>query len=273
MNAIIIAVTLCYILSAIGYLVYLIRQETYWYRAGFYVLILGVLLHTIWIGYGTIQAGHLPVHNLRETLSIAAWAITCLFVMLQTRYQLKILGAFASPLAAVIMIVSLQLPSQTTYSSPAFSSLWLYFHIVTVFLGDAAFALAFGAGIFYLVQEQAIKNKTPGFFYRRLPSLEFIDATGYACIVVGFTLLTIGLITGFAYAKAVWGRFWSWDPKEIWSGIAWLLYAALLHARISMGWRGRKAAIMAIIGFGVLMFTFFGVNFFLKGHHGDFTRW
>ncbi len=273
MNAALIAITLCYILSAIGYLAYLIRQDTYWYRAGFYILIIGSALHTLWIGYGTIQAGHLPVHNLRETLSMTVWAIAGIFVVLQTHYHLKILGAFASPLAAIIMIISLQLPAQAVAPPPAFSSLWLYFHIVTVFLGDAAFALAFGVGIFYLVQEQAIKNKTPGFFYRRLPSLEFIDATGYACIVVGFALLTIGLITGFAYAKAVWGRFWGWDPKEIWSGIAWLLYAALLHARISMGWRGRKAAIMAIVGFGVLMFTFFGVNFFLKGHHGEFTRW
>jgi len=273
MNAINIAVTLCYVLSAIGYLAYLIRQETNWYRAGFYILILGVVMHTFWIGYGTMMAGHLPIRNLRETLSMTAWAITCLFVLFQTRYQLKILGAFAAPLAAAIMIVGLQLSSQTIHSSPAFNSLWLYFHIVTVFLGDAAFVLAFGVGIFYLVQEQAIKSKTHGFFYRRLPSLEFIDATGYACIVIGFALLTIGLITGFAYAKTVWGRFWSWDPKEIWSGIAWLLYAALLHARISLGWRGRKAAIMAIIGFGVLMFTFFGVNFLLKGHHGEFTRW
>jgi len=273
MNPLIVAVALFYTLSAIGYLAYLIRQNTYLYRAGFYLLIIGCLLHTVLIGYGTIHAGHLPVHNLRETLSMAAWAMAGLFLLFQSWYHLKILGAFASPVVAVIMIITIYLPAQTINPPAAFNSLWLYFHIVTVFLGDASFALAFGAGIFYLVQEQAIKTKTHGFFYRRLPSLEFIDATGYACIVVGFALLTIGLVTGFAYAKTVWGRFWSWDPKEIWSGIAWMLYAALLHARLSMGWRGRKAAIMAIIGFGVLLFTFFGVNFFLKGHHGEFTRW
>jgi ABC-type transport system involved in cytochrome c biogenesis permease subunit len=85
-------------------------------------------------------------------------------------------------------------------------------------------------------------------------------------------MLTIGLITGLVYAKSVWGRFWSWDPKEIWSGITWLIYAALLHERLAVGWRGRKAAIMAIIGFAVLLFTFFGVNFLLKGHHGVFTK-
>jgi cytochrome c-type biogenesis protein CcsB len=273
MNQLTHAVAFLYILSGIGYIVYLVRQDAVWNQAGYYLLIAGCLLHTTVIGYGTILAGYLPVRNLRETLSMVAWAMAVLFILFQFRYHLKILGVFASPLSAVVMIISTQLPAEVLQAPASFNSIWLYFHIVTVFLGDAAFALAFGAGIFYLVQEQAIKTKTHGFFYRRLPSLEFIDTTGYACIVVGFSLLTIGLITGFAYAKTVWGHFWSGDPKEIWSGIAWLLYAALLHGRISLGWRGRKAAIMAIIGFAVLMFTFFGVNFFLKGHHGEFTRW
>ena len=273
MNQLMHAIAFIYILSAIGYIAYLVRQDAFWNQSGFYLLTAGCLLHTGVIGYGTFLAGHLPVNGLRETLSMVAWAMAALFILFQTRYHLKILGAFASPLAAVVMIISTQLPADMLNTPAVFNSIWLYFHIVTVFLGDAAFALALGAGCFYLIQEQAIKTKTHGFFYRRLPSLEFIDSTGYACIVVGFSLLSIGLITGFAYAKTVWGHFWSGDPKEIWSGIAWLLYAALLHGRISLGWRGRKAAVMAIIGFAVLMFTFFGVNFFLKGHHGDFTRW
>ena len=85
-------------------------------------------------------------------------------------------------------------------------------------------------------------------------------------------MLTMGLVTGIVYAKSVWGHFWSWDPKEVWSGVTWLIYAALLHGRISVGWRGQKAAIMSIIGFAALVFTFLGVNFLLTGHHGEFTR-
>ena len=133
--------------------------------------------------------------------------------------------------------------------------------------------MACGIGILYLIQENAIKTKRPGFFFQRLPSLERLDATGYSCLVIGFTLLSLGLITGFVYAKAVWGRFLGWDPKEVWSLITWLIYAALLHQRLTVGWRGRRAAIMAIVGFGVIIFTFFGVNFFLQGHHGVFTQW
>lgn len=121
--------------------------------------------------------------------------------------------------------------------------------------------------------ENAIKSKRHRFFYKRLPSLELLDTTGYTCIMFGFLLLTVGLSTGFIYAKLVWGRLWGWDPKEVWSLITWLLYAALLHQRLSIGWRGRKSAIMAIIGFCVVLFTFFGVNFLLTGHHREFTRY
>jgi ABC-type transport system involved in cytochrome c biogenesis permease subunit len=102
--------------------------------------------------------------------------------------------------------------------------------------------------------------------------LDLLDSSGYACIVTGFTMLTIGLVSGMVYAKFVWGRFWAWDPKEVWSAISWIFYAVLLHERLAVGWRGRRAAVMAIVGFVVLLFTFLGVNFLLTGHHGQFTR-
>ena len=272
MDSLLFAVIVLYVLSAAGYLAFLFRQKERFNQAGFYLLLLGFILHTIFVLYGFSMAGHLPVRNLGETLSIAGWAIAGLFALFQVKYNLKILGVFAAPLSAAATLAAAFFATEPVQSGKILESYWLLFHIVTVFLGDAAFALACGLGIIYLVQERTIKNKTHGFFFKRLPSLEFIDSTGYACVVVGFTLLTIGLFTGFVYAKTVWGRFWSWDPKEVWSGITWLLYAALLHGRVSLGWRGKKAAIMAIIGFIVLMFTFFGVNFLLTVHHGPFTQ-
>ena len=272
MDSFFLAAIVLYILSAAGYLAFLFRQKERFNQAGFYLLLAGFVLHTIYILYGFSLVGHLPVHNLGETLSIAGWAIAGLFALFQVKYNLKILGVYAAPLSAGTTVAAALLSTEPVTADKILQSYWLFFHIVTVFLGDAAFTLACGLGIIYLVQERAIKNKTHGFFFKRLPSLEFIDSSVYACVVVGFTLLTIGLFTGFIYAKTVWGKFWSWDPKEVWSGITWLLYAALLHGRVSLGWQGRKAAIMAIIGFIVLMFTFFGVNFLLTGHHGPFTK-
>jgi cytochrome c-type biogenesis protein CcsB len=203
---------------------------------------------------------------------LAGWTIAGVFLLFQYRYRLKILGIFAAPLVTIVMVIAASLPNVPSETQTILKSIWLVVHVVAIFIGEASLALACGAGLLYLLQEHAIKSKHRGFFFKRLPSLELLDHTGYACIVTGFTMMTFGLITGLIYAKSIWGRFWSWDPKEVWSGITWLLYAALLHQRLTFGWRGRRAAIMAIIGFAVILFTFLGVNFLLKGHHGEFTR-
>jgi ABC-type transport system involved in cytochrome c biogenesis permease subunit len=100
-----------------------------------------------------------------------------------------------------------------------------------------------------------------------LPSLETLDSLNYVCLTFGFPLITVGLISGFVYAGAVLRSFWHWDPKEILAVITWLIYAVLLHERLAVGWRGRRAAIMAIIGFSIILVTFVGASLILRGHH------
>ncbi len=274
MERLILIPTFSYILSTAGYIAYLFFQKERLQKIGYVLLFAGFLIHSISIGYGFLQSGHLPVQNLHQTLSIAGWAIAGMFLFLKYRFNLKVLGIYAAPLVAIVMIISMRLPAEGTVvqAKTLFSNIWLVSHVVIILVGEASFALACGAGLLYILQERAIKTKHHGFFFKRLPALELLDNTGYACIVVGFSLLTLGLITGFVYAKSIWGSFWSWDPKEVWSGIAWLIYAALLHGRLALGWRGRKTAIMSIIGFGILLFTFLGVNLLLTGHHGEFTK-
>ena len=272
MEIVIIITIFFYMLSTAGYLAYLFLQKNYLQRAAFYLLMSGFLCHSAIICYGFVKSGHIPINNLRETLFIAGWTVAGVFLIIQYKFNLKILGIYAAPLATFVMVIASQLPREPVQIKNIFKSFWLIVHVITIFIGEASFALACGVGLLYLIQEHSIKSKHHGFFFRRLPSLELLDTTGYACIITGFTMLTLGLISGFVYAKSVWGRFWSWDPKEVWSGITWLLYAALLHQRLTIGWRGRRAAIMAIIGFAVILFTFLGVNFLLEGHHGEFTR-
>jgi cytochrome c-type biogenesis protein CcsB len=273
MKALELIVIIFYLLSAAKYLAYFFYQKEYLHKAGAYLLTAGFLCHLAVVGVLTVQSGTIPVHNLHETLLIAGLAVVSVFLIFQLKYHLKVLGIYAAPLAALVMTAATLVPREPVQVQNIFKSFWLVLHIVAIFIGEASFALACGVGILYLVQEHAIKSKNPKFFFKRLPSLDLLDATGYGCIVVGFALLSLGLVTGFIYAKSVWGKFWSWDPKEVWSGITWILYAALLHQRLTVGWRGRKAAIMSIIGFVVILFTFFGVNFLLQGHHGQFTRW
>ena len=272
MEILIILTILFYMLSSAAYCAYLFLQKNVLQRSGYFILAAGFLWHTAGLIYRIVDTGHLPIGNLHATLSWAAWSTAGLFLIINFKFNLKILGVFAAPFVTLVMIIVSQLPSETAQTTVIFKNFWLIAHIVAIFIGEAGFALACGLGLLYLIQENAIKTKKRRFFFRRLPSLDLLDATGYACIVVGFTMLTLGLITGFVYAKSVWGRFWSWDPKEVWSSITWLFYAVLLHERLTVGWRGRRSAIMAIIGFGVLLFTFLGVNLLLEGHHAEFTK-
>jgi cytochrome c-type biogenesis protein CcsB len=272
MEIVFVMAILAYMLSAASYCAYLFIQSDFLQKAGCGLLLAGFTCQSIVIGWALAVNGQMPVNNLHETLAVTAWTLVGVFLVLFVKFRLKILGVYAAPLAAFILLLATQFPREPLQPQNLLKGFWLVVHILTIFAGDAAFALAAGVGVLYLIQERGIKGKTRGFFFKRLPSLDLLDSTGYACIVTGFTLLTIGLASGMIYAKNVWGRFWSWDVKEVWSAVTWIFYAVLLHERLAVGWRGRRAALMAIVGLGVLLFTFLGVNFLLKGHHGQFTR-
>jgi cytochrome c-type biogenesis protein CcsB len=272
MEALVLSSIVFYLLSTAGYFGYLFLQKDRLQKLGHYALLVGFIVHTAVIATAFAQSGHMPVSNLHQTLSFAAWAVAGVFLVFQFKYRLKVLGVYAAPFIAFIMAIASRIPSAPVESTQTLRSFWLILHVTVIFVGEAGFALACGLGILYLLQENAIKTKKQRFFFRRLPSLDKLDSGGYTCMVIGFTMLTLGLITGFVYAKSIWGRFWSWDPKEVWSGITWLFYAVLLHQRLTVGWRGRRSAIMAIIGFAVLVFTFLGVNLLMEGHHRPFAN-
>jgi len=266
------AAALMYLASSATYFLYLFFQKDSMQKTGLWLICAGFLLHFAAIGIATYSMGALPVKNLQQTFFIASLALAGMFIVLQYRLNLKILGILVSPLLVIIMAAAFLMPETVSTNEPVLKGFWLVAHIIMIFTGEAALAMACGTGILYLIQENAIKNKKRGFFYNRLPSLDMLDSTGYSCIATGFVMLTFGLITGFIYAKSIWGKFFSWDPKEIWSMVTWLVYAALLHGRLTSGWRGKRSAIMAIIGFAILIFTFLGVNFFIGGYHQVFTR-
>ncbi|WP_041273067.1 c-type cytochrome biogenesis protein CcsB [Desulforapulum autotrophicum] len=261
-----------YFLSATGYILYLFIQKDRFQHTAFGLVCSGALFHVLAIGLATFIMGTLPVYDLHQNLSIAALALALSFIVLRFRFNLKILGIFTTPLVLTMMIAALFSPEVKPEADSILRGFWLISHILLIFTGEAALALACGAALLYLVQERAIKLKRRGFFYKRLPSLDLLDSTSYSCLITGFTMLTMGLIMGLVYAKSVWGRFWDWDPKEIWSAVAWLVYAAILHGRLTSGWQGRRSAIMTIVGFAVLVFTFLGVNLLIGGHHQIFTK-
>ncbi|MEW6674888.1 MAG: c-type cytochrome biogenesis protein CcsB [Nitrospirota bacterium] len=229
--------------------------------------VIGFLIHIANIVARYVIAGHIPITNLHEASSFFSWCIVLLFFFLEYRYRLGLLGSFIMPVVFILMLSSSMLPRKIEPLSPVLQSYWLGIHTVLAFLGDAAFAMAFGIGIMYLLQEHYVKSKHLGGLFQRLPSLQILDEINYKLITLGFPLLTLAIITGALWAESAWGSYWRWDPKETWSLITWFIYALVLHARLTAGWRGKRAAILSIIGFAAVIFTFFGVNLLLKGLH------
>ena len=259
---------LCFeLLATGGFIVFIIRQEKWIFRCSYWILVTGFLFHTIFLAYRYYLLGAAPILDLKSALSFFAWSIICVYLIIQSRFKLMVLGSFVAPFAAFLMIISSAMPWTEEPVKPLFKSLWLTIHVGTVFIGDALLAIAFLAAIMYLIQERQIKQKRLGSLYSRLPSLATLDSINYYAIVYGFPFLTVGMITGSVYAQYALGTYWQWDPKEVWSLILWLFYAALLHQRLAVGWQGRRAAIMSIVCFSVLVFTFVGVSLLMGGYH------
>jgi cytochrome c-type biogenesis protein CcsB len=237
-----------------------------------WVTVLGIIGNTAgiilrWVASYDLGFGHAPFSNLYESLIFFAWTIAVIFVIIERKYKMPIVGMFTIPLAFLALAYASLNPNISEHIQPllpALKSNWLIAHVITAFVGYAAFAIGFGVSIMYLLKQ----GKSPGErrWIASLPDADALDALSYQLVMFGFLFLTIGIITGAVWANSAWGRYWGWDPKETWSLITWIIYATLLHARNMRGWRGKRIAWFSILGFAAVLFTYFGVNL-LPGLH------
>jgi len=304
----------------------------------------GFLAHTVAIGLRWWESyqmgqeiGHIPVSNLFESMSFGAWTIILIYTIVEIKYKNRSFGAFVMPVAFLALAyvgVAPNISKDIEPLVPALKSYWLHIHVITSFLGYAAFAISFGVSLMFLIINTKQKDAAYGFWTGCLGALftviiavgvdavtlqklggshmleatfrsqsvavqlvswlcyigilavlymtsirlkyklaqfeassEMLDEVSYKTIAIGFPLLTVGIITGAVWANAAWGTYWGWDPKETWSLITWLFYAAYLHARYTRGWRGSRAAILSMLGFLAVIFTYLGVNLLLSGLH------
>lgn len=230
------------------------------------ILSVAFVLHTVALVARTFRTGVLPVTTFHDQVSVLAWLIVGLTLVLQLRYRLSVLAAIVCPLAFLTTLSAYMVHSGVRTLPPDLRSVWVPAHVAPAFLGYAIFAVACCISLIYLLQETELKAKRRRDIFRRLPSLETLDELNYRFVAWGFALFTVGIVTGSMLAKANWGEFWSWEPVQIMSLMAWLLYAMLLHMR-SVGWRGRKAAKLTILGFAILLFLFVGINLVFSGRH------
>ncbi len=257
----------CYLGSTFFYLLHLITGKKGLGRPAHIALIGGVLFHLISLLFRYLQAGYTPITNFHEALSFLAFSIAGFFLYLRRLYRIEIVGSIILPVISIMLICALTMPTAIKPIPPVLRSYWLPIHTIFCFAGNAVFFVSFFISLLYLIAERSIKTKSRLSLSQKLPSLETLDSINYKCMSYGFPFLTVGIVTGSIWAGVAWGSHWSWDPKETFSLVTWILYAILLHNRLTMGWRGRKTAYMMIIGFFSLIFTFFGVNFIIGGLH------
>ena len=336
-----------YLVASVAYITYLAFRSEKVGVSATYITFFGLVVQTIALGLRWYEKAQLmgfahipPLSNMYESMVFFAWSIILIYLIFEKIYKNKTLGAIVTPLAFIgIAGISIapNISQEIEPLVPALQSNWLAIHVITCFIGYAAFAISFGVSMLYLVLAsekrsessyivgmvsivttvtllaaivvdflvwkatgvphphlfaasfsspqagvKAVSWITAAFFFALLwyvgvqihdrvaalfPSLRILDDVSYKTVMVGFPLLTIGIVTGAAWANYAWGTYWSWDPKETWSLITWFIYAAFLHARFTAGWKGKRTAVLSVVGFAAVIFTYLGVNFLLSGLH------
>ncbi len=249
-----------YACATAAYLACLVRTSPLLTRWAGRILVVGFTAHLLSTIHLANKLKYLPLTNLQESLSFFSLAIVSCFIYFERRYKVTTLGSFIVPVALLMLVASSSLHAEVRQLPPILQSNWFWFHALLAFTSYACFTIAAGVAVMYLIQRYFLKTKHFGALFQKLPSLETMDEISYRCLTVGFPLLTVAIISGSIWSEQAMGSYWVWDRKETWSLIIWLIYATLLHGRLTIGWRGKRAAILSILGFIVVLFTFFAMK-------------
>jgi len=235
---------------------------------------LALLLHTAAVVTRGVSAGRAPWGNMYEFTLTGAAVVTAVYCAVLVRRDLRYLGVFVvGPVLLSLGIALSVLYTESAQLVPALQSYWLVIHVSVATVSSALFVIAFSANVLQLVQDRrerlAAAGRPPqrGRFMERLPGSVELERTAYRLIAVSFPLWSFTLVAGAIWAERAWGRYWGWDPKEVWTFVIWVVYAAYLHARATRGWDGRRSAYLALAGFACILVNWGVVNVFFPGNH------
>lgn len=271
--------TFLYLIATFFYVAYAIFRVKWAGTAGTIAVWIGIFANSAGIGLRWLEThqqgiGYVPLSNMYESLVFFALCIAALYLVIESKYKAKILGSYIVPFTFFTMAYasySAEFGKDIKPLLPALQSNWLVAHVITCFIGYAAFTISCGMAIFYLGKvylqsSSATSNNSDGGNSGTL-TLQAINTINHKMMMFGFIWLTAGIVTGAIWANSAWGTYWSWDPKETWSLITWFVYALALHAYYTMDWNGTRMSVVALVGFISVIFTYYGVNFLLSGLH------
>jgi cytochrome c-type biogenesis protein CcsB len=246
-----------YLSGTIGYLAYLLRRSDVLSKVSLGMTAAGFATHTIALVTRMVGPAQAALPSFHEALSFFSWALVLVFLAVEFRHRIHVLGSFIVPLALISLISAAALPEQVPTLKPVFKTLWV--HVTLSMLGTVGFAVAFVAGVMYLIQDGLLKSKRFNVLYAKLPALDFLDHLNQQSIVMGFPLLTLGIITGAISGEFTRGSYVTWNPEQTWALVTWLFYFVVLMGRLTVGWRAKRAAYLTIIGFAGVVLTLVGV--------------
>ena len=270
-----------YLLSSLLFIFYAAMKKRRLASMGLILTFFGFVFQTVALASRWFYVGHPPWVSTYEVMSFFAWTLVGAYLILNVRSDYKSVGVIVTPLAFVVMGFAFMQPANPEPLVPALQSVWLLIHVPIVILAYGAFAVAFAASALYLWKDRELSIETADFPSKRNPpndpsskhlessggilaelELDELDDVAYKSVAVGFPLLTFGIITGAIWANRAWGSYWSWDPKETWSFVTWLVFLAYLHVR-TQNWSNRFAAYISVCGFLSVICTFLGVGYVL----------
>ncbi|MDP3041337.1 MAG: cytochrome c biogenesis protein CcsA [Candidatus Omnitrophota bacterium] len=241
-----------YFLSMVFYAAALFSKNRVFSLAARFFITCAILALSIYIGMRWQIALRPPLSNMFESLVVFSWDIAVLLIFIDLKYKIKGINALTALMGLSTLGCASLLDKDIVPLLPALKSNWLILHVLTCFIGYAALTVAFVSSVIILCKKEKNAN---------------LDNISHKTIAFGFLFLTLGIISGSIWANSAWGTYWSWDPKETWSLITWVIYAIYLHVRLRKRWRGQKAAWLSVVGFTAMLFTYFGVNYLLVGLH------
>nr|BFE85613.1 hypothetical protein GCM10020093_082140 [Planobispora longispora] len=220
---------------------------------------LGLVVNLAALATRGLAAGRWPWGNMYEFVIAICLAAVAAFLLMQLRYPVRFLGAFVVGAAALGLGAAVHaLQVEAGPAMVALNSYWIAIHVSAAIAASGLFIVAGACGVIYLIRNDAAVH---------LPTREELERVAHRAIVIGFPIWTFAVIAGALWADKAWGRYWGWDPKEIWAFITWIVYAGYLHARATAGWKGRSATVVQLVAFACLLFNLIGVNIFIPGLH------
>jgi cytochrome c-type biogenesis protein CcsB len=251
-------------------------EDGRWARVGLSLSVLAAALVSLAVLTRGLAAQRPPWGNMYEfTVTGVAVLMVIWSLMATRRREWRDLGLIVVLFSLLLLgIAVLVLYTESAQLVPALKSYWLWIHVTAAIISSGVFTVGSLASVFYLFAERTERRVAAGTqggvldaFGSRLPKSSSLDRVAYQTIAFAFPLWFFAVVAGAIWAEDAWGRYWGWDPKETWAFVTLVIYAAYLHARSTAGWRGRPAAIIAIVGLGAFLFSYFAVNIFFVGFH------